>query len=750
MTVDAIDVPLGLSSPKITPFMRLIAAFLLLCWLNYIGAQPINRKAVVQRHTVVNNNVDSLSSLTVGNGSFAYTVDVTGMQSFPVAYQHGTPLGTQSEWGWHSFPNPEGYQFSEALKTYHLNGQDVTYAVQVKEPERVKKAVDWLRQNPHRLQLGNWGMQFIKKNGTIATINDVRNINQTMDMWAGTITSSFQLEGMPVMVKTVCHPTLDLISVQVKSDLIAAGRLRFNMRFPYPTNGFTDEAVYYANKDQHQSSVVSKSATEASVVHQLDSTQYYTQFQWKGIATITSDSLHSFIIQPGKALNSFEISCFFIPETRGSTVLIRFPGTTSAPVRVSTNRNAALPLFSATNLASTAAWQRYWTTGAAIDFGGSTDPRAKELERRMILSQYLMKTQEAGRFPPQETGLTYNSWYGRPHLEMVWWHAVHYALWDKIEYLEKLMPWYAAVADEAFQLAKRQGYDGLRWQKMTDTLGKEGPSSVGAFLIWQQPHYIYFAELIYRAHPTQRTLQQYQKLLFATADFMASYARYDSTRKNYVLGKGLIPAQERFKAEETFNPTFELVYWHWALTTAQQWRRRLNMQPDAKYQHVLDHLSPLPVQDSLYLATESATDSYTNPEFRTDHPAVLGALGYLPLTPQTDTARMHRTFNWIWDNWSWKDTWGWDFPLTAMTATRLGQPEQAVQSLLMPITTNTYLRNGHNYQDERLRLYMPGNGGLLTALAMMCAGYDGSKGIMPGIPKNSGWNVRWEGLQKMP
>ena len=26
--------------------------------------------------------------------------------------------------------------------------------------------------------------------------------------------------------------------------------------------------------------------------------------------------------------------------------------------------------------------------------------------------------------------------------------------------------------------------------------------------------------------------------------------------------------------------------------------------------------------------------------------------------------------------------------------------------------TNTYLPNGHNYQDPRLRIYLPGNGGL--------------------------------------
>lgn len=61
-------------------------------------AQKINRQVVVQRHNVRATKADSLSSLTVGNGRFAFTVDVTGLQSFPVAYQKGVPLGTQSEW----------------------------------------------------------------------------------------------------------------------------------------------------------------------------------------------------------------------------------------------------------------------------------------------------------------------------------------------------------------------------------------------------------------------------------------------------------------------------------------------------------------------------------------------------------------------------------------------------------------------------------------------------------------------------
>ena len=30
---------------------------------------------------------------------------------------------------------------------------------------------------------------------------------------------------------------------------------------------------------------------------------------------------------------------------------------------------------------------------------------------------------------------------------------------------------------------------------------------------------------------------------------------------------------------------------------------------------------------------------------------------------------MKNTLQWIWDNWNWGKTWGWDYPMTAMNAT---------------------------------------------------------------------------------
>jgi hypothetical protein len=120
--------------------------------------------------------------------------------------------------------------------------------------------------------------------------------------------------------------------------------------------------------------------------------------------------------------------------------------------------------------------------------------------------------------------------------------------------LDKTLDWYFKAADKGRDIAKRQGFDGIRWQKMTDNNGDETPSSIGAFLIWQQPHLIWFAESIYRDVKDIATLNKYKDLVFGTADFMASFPFYEKEKDRYILGKGVIPAQERFKAETTLIP----------------------------------------------------------------------------------------------------------------------------------------------------------------------------------------------------
>jgi hypothetical protein len=382
-----------------------------------------------------------------------------------------------------------------------------------------------------------------------------------------------------------------------------------------------------------------------------------------------------------------------------------------------------------------------------VDFSHCLDPRAKELERRVVLSQYLLAIQSAGSLPPQETGLTFNSWFGKFHLEMILWHEAWLPLWGHADMLTKALCWYPSAQPMALEIAHRQGFDGIRWMKMTDPSGGEAPSNVGSFLIWQQPHLIYLGELAYRATGDNGLIGKYAPLIEETAKFMYSFASYDSTTDRYIL-RGLIPAQESLKADVTFNPPFELSQWLTTMEMAQQWRVRAGKGRKKEWDDLIQKLSPLAFNDdSLYLAAESATDTYTNQKATSDHPAMLGALGFFPESKLINANVMNHTLDWVYQNWNWPTAWGWDFPMMAMTATRLHQPEKAIQSLLKAEQKNTYLNNGHNYQDGRLRIYLPGNGGLLSAIALMCAGWDGCEWHNPGFPDDGNWDVRWEGLQ---
>jgi hypothetical protein len=409
-----------------------------------------------------------------------------------------------------------------------------------------------------------------------------------------------------------------------------------------------------------------------------------------------------------------------------------------------------LPTFAQAASASREHWNGFWRTGGAIDLSGSADPRWFELERRIVLSEYLTAIQDAGRYPPAETGLTYNSWEGKFHTEIYFWHEAHFALWDRLPLLEKSLGWYRQILPRAERTAKQQGYAGARWPKMTGPSAAESPSPVGPFLIWQQPHPIFFAELCYRSQPNHDTLERYKTVVFQTADFMASYATWDSSRQRYVLGPVLQCAQEIFPKNRTLDPTFELAYWRWGLEMAQQWRMRLGRARNPKWDDVLRKLAPMPVADGKYLFTETTPDSYTNPKWNADHPAVLDAFSFFR-GPIVDAAVMSNTFDWIWKNWNWHSTWGWDYPAIAMTAARLGEPERAIDALLLDTPKNHYGINGQVYQRPGLSIYLPANGGLLYASALMAAGWDGAPDRQtPGFPDNGRWKVRWENLKVAP
>ena len=101
-------------------------------WIDVSFEDPnnrrIDRQALVTRHNVTLDKPDPLTPLTVGNGGFAFTADITGLQTFPQYHEQGMSLTTQSQWGWHSLPNPQGYKLADALEEYSVAGRKVPYA----------------------------------------------------------------------------------------------------------------------------------------------------------------------------------------------------------------------------------------------------------------------------------------------------------------------------------------------------------------------------------------------------------------------------------------------------------------------------------------------------------------------------------------------------------------------------------------------------------------------------------------------
>ena len=634
-----------------------------------MAAQPFrDRRRGVERHNPVLTAMDIHSPLSVGNGEFAFTADITGLQTFAERYETGCPLCTQSQWGWHSFPNPGGF----SLEKFRMaeGGYPVESAGQ-------KDAYNWLRENPHRLNLARIGLRL--------PAGEPVKIRQTLELWTGILTSHFEIDGKPVDVETCVHPLYDLLAVTLKSPLMEKGGLAIGIAFPYGGTGIG--ASDWSKPALHRTTIERQSARSYSFRRELDADRYSMNLMWEGEALLSPGAQQEFILTPQGS--RFTFTAHFSPQ----------------PVRMG-------PSVEQTLAASRENRAKFWNGGIVAT------PENEELERRVVLSQYLTAIQSAGSLPPQETGLTCNSWYGKFHLEMYWWHTAHFALWGRPELLERSFDYYERILPAARATARRQGFVGARWPKMVGPDGRESPSNVGPWLIWQQPHPIQIAELLYQAKPVRATLDRYAAIVFESADFMASFARLDEANARFVLGPPVIPAQENHLPHETWNPTFELEYWADALEIAQDWRRRLRMKEVDQWERVRSKLSALPVRDGVYLAHENCPQTYT--ERNRDHPSLLMALGYLPGN-KADAGTMRRTYERVLETWNFDDTWGWDYGMMAMTAARLGDRKRALQALLMDTPKNRWLPNGHTWQRANLPVYLPSNGALLSAVAMMRA-----------------------------
>ena len=346
-----------------------------------------------------------------------------------------------------------------------------------------------------------------------------------------------------MQVETCCHPKLDAIAVRIVSKLIAKGRLKAFIDFPNADRNEFANLVGDWNSPHRHRTPFTIAANRLSIQHRIDAMSYhvavagaqgllfqppppvapaerlaivsaryganerFVDVKEKLTAAIVDNRLEVAvnnalsgsdpILGTVKRLHvhytisgrSFEEQ---IPE--GGTLVIgghpfahRFQWSAASGDHLEFTCSFApdaaprvAPGVDETQAASAASWARFWQSGGAIDLSESKDPRWKELERRVVLSQYLLAVNEAGSMPPQESGLVNNGWNGKFHMEMFWWHAAHYALWNRWNLLDRSLGIYQKFLPSAHERRGGRGSRATRWPKMTSAEGRESPHPCNA------------------------------------------------------------------------------------------------------------------------------------------------------------------------------------------------------------------------------------------------------------------------------
>ncbi|WP_370621976.1 hypothetical protein [Bacillus sp. JCM 19034] len=342
----------------------------------------MNKKEVIERHNPHISKVEANAPLSLGNGDFGFSVDFTGLQSFPNSYD--APLSTQSNWGWHYTKGKRAYKNEDIrYQSYETYGRNVDYPM---KPEDKEEAYHWLRQNPHRLQLGRISFRFLSKLGTKVEINQITQINQKLNLWTGTLHSQFLVEEVPVEVITVCHPHRDEIGVKVVSPLMKEKRLEIFTLFSNPdmTHTSWSKSIFpdYDHKDRHDSTMNHMVNNTALLQRRMDDDVYFVQWNWSEGELKQTDT-HEFTLSPSYKTTELEFTLHFASKKSKSS-------------------NSA---FYEILKASEQYWESFWLKGGCADFSGSTDQRAFELERRVVLSQYLCAVHSGGSLPHKRQGL---------------------------------------------------------------------------------------------------------------------------------------------------------------------------------------------------------------------------------------------------------------------------------------------------------------------------------------------------------
>lgn len=344
----------------------------------------IDRHAIVSRYNPTRNASNLVTPMQVGNGNFAFGADVTGLQTL-------LPYATMASWGYKNDTLPPGMNQTD-VENYKgaslLNhGRPVEYDFGGGNPLE-----QWLIANPNNQHLGAIGLVFWSSTGEVQVIDEeaLENKIQELDLWTGVMTSNFDYLGEHVTVETASAQDSDTVGVTVTSKLFENGTFGLFLDFPWNDGSKKFSAPFvgtFNNTANHTTTLNTKHTKDfdAQVTHKIDSATILISLAGDAFnITRDSPSAHRYSIRPSKKTSSLSLSVNF--RLNGTTLTVPSP---SNVFKSSKNE-----------------WEQYWSTSGFVDlYTGSSDPRADELQRRIILSRYLMRVNEASDHPPQEVSV---------------------------------------------------------------------------------------------------------------------------------------------------------------------------------------------------------------------------------------------------------------------------------------------------------------------------------------------------------
>jgi len=684
--------------------------------------------------------------LFVGNGRLGFSVDPSGSQLFKNRYPTSSlSLLAQDIW---FHPDPPGDAIDRDLTLEQVPFRDRSIGYATKKQPGEEALFDQLRAFPTKPCLGTPRLGLTVEGESLSTPDQLEDYHQELDLWEATIKTHYRFRNVSSEILTYLHPKKNVLTFEVddKGETDSLRSFTFELGSP-AANLIGEEIPAEGSPVGYPFDLSTKGGADSSVWvfrplprrfgYAVGVVTTGARVDWE----VSENALHG-TWPSGKA-----------PVTLHLAIL---PEHSSADVMKDMER--LLTFLSETGAAKIRNDRREWWKGfwkrSFVDFSGSTDSICQELQSRWARDLYLIFANDAGPYPPAESGLVVNSWYGKFHLEMTFWHIAGLLSSNRADLVKEMLMWFPQVLDAARARAKDQGFEGARFPKMTSYNGQDSPSHVGQLILWHVGEIPLLCDRYYRATRDEEFRKNLYEVVTETADFCASYLTLDPEDGRYHLLPPIASCAENTDPRETKDPAYTLGSFKAALRIAVRWAEELGRDAEKcrRWQGFLDNLADPPYDGDVYLTCAGLNASYEKEYTGSgSHPGMLGLLFNTEAVPADE--RMNRTLDKVLASWNFDGIWGWDFGLCAANAAHLGRAEDAVNLLVSSAFANRRLPTGWNSRWPETRpvsdavAYLPGSGGTLLALHEMLAHEnDGVIQVFPGIPKTSGWTVAFNDI----